>query len=410
MAAAAEGEQSNNEGDAGSPMGRAFLALCLIAFLNSFITSPFSSLFPVYIEADLGRAPLFTGYLKAVMLALGGIFAVIGGRLCDTWGLKATLLIGLAGSLFSGLVLRWEDTYMLTLLILCIGLAGGCWSTAGQGYLIASVESQRLGLGSAFYFLSNTAGNSLGSLATGLVKERWDFPQIGLAMTLGVAALFVLGIAILPGGKQAKSTPTARQPLALWSAYKPLLRQPNVHLFIAMRYSITSFWGMVGLVMPLLVYRVSDSEAMAAYYAAVSLAVAAVGQLFTGYMRDRYGQFWPFLIAASGVALSALCLVLFWHSLTGLFIFGTALTTMAWAVSTLLPGMINEVAGPEEKNRMVGLGHMVWSAAMVSGSLIGGVLLEIDPAVPFLVGVGLATIGTVCGWRLCLRLQPVQIR
>ena len=156
MADAPKGEQSIDEEGAGSPMGRAFLALCLVAFLNSFITSPFSSLFPVYIEADLGRAPLFTGYLKAVMLTLGGIFAVIGGRLADTWGLKATLLIGLGGSLFSGLVFRWEEAYMLTLLIFLIGLANGCWSTAGQGYLIASVESLRLGLGSAFYFLSNT--------------------------------------------------------------------------------------------------------------------------------------------------------------------------------------------------------------------------------------------------------------
>ena len=244
-------------------------------------------------------------------------------------------------------------------------------------------------------------------LATGVAIETWNFPQIGLGMSLGVAALFVLALVVLPSGKDS-TTDQSRQKLALWTAYKPLLRQRNVHLLIGLRYSITSFWGMASLVMPLLIYRVSGSEAMAAYYAAISLAVAAAGQLLTGHLRDRYGQFWPFLVSAAGVVLSALGLALFWHSLDGLFVFGTALTTTAWAVSTLVPGIINDVAGPEEKNRLVGLGHTVWSGAMASGSLIGGLLVEVDPAAPFFVGGVLASIGTFCGWRLCLILRTAQ--
>ena len=34
------------------------------------------------------------------MFALGGVFAVVGGRLCDLFGLKPILLVGLAGSIW----------------------------------------------------------------------------------------------------------------------------------------------------------------------------------------------------------------------------------------------------------------------------------------------------------------------
>ena len=175
------------EASGGGVLDRTFLALCLVHFLSSFITSPFTALFPVYVEADLERLPWFTGYLRALMLVLGGIFAVVAGRLCDILGRKTTLLIGLSGALLTGLVFRFSDPLILTLLIFCVGMATGPWTTAGQSYLITSVRAGRLGLGGAMYFLSNTAGNSLGSLVTGLLKEEWTFPEIGGAMTAALA-------------------------------------------------------------------------------------------------------------------------------------------------------------------------------------------------------------------------------
>lgn len=384
---------------------RSFVALCLVCFLNSFAVAPFGSLFPVYVEADLERLPWFTGYLRALMLVLGGLFAVVGGHLCDVLGRKTTLLIGLSGSLLTGLVFRATHPAMLTLLIFGLGIAMGPWSTAGQSYLITSVSRRRLGLGGALYFLSNTAGNSLGSLVTGVIKERWTFPEIGTAMSATLVGVFALAVVLLPGGGPRPAAGSAPGALAVVSAYGPLLVRRDVHLLIGLRYMITSFWGMATLLMPLLIYRVSGSQSMPAYYAAVSLAVAAACQLLTGFLCDRHGRFWPLVVAGMGIGASALCLALFWRELPLLFLFGTTLTGAAWSVSTLLPRLINDVAGPEEKNRLVGLGHLVWSAAMVTGSLVGGVLVEVHPSVPFYAGAVLAVGGTACGWRLCVRLD-----
>jgi MFS family permease len=387
---------------------RAFAALCIVAFLNSFFVSPFSALFPVYIEADLGRLPLFTANLRALMLVLGGVFAVVAGRLCDTLGRKNTLLIGLAGSALTGLVFRTSEPALLALLVLVMGAASGPWSTAGQSYLIAAVTPRRLGIGGALYFLSNTAGNSLGSLVTGRLKEDWAFGEIGTGMGVALGMLFVVAIFVLPAGDKA---PAAVGPRSnMWSAYLPLLKRRDVHLLIGLRAMVTTFWGMATLLMPLLVYRAGQSAPMAAYFASVSLAVAAAGQLTVGYLSDRLGLFWPLLVSGGGVVLGAVALALYSDSLTGLFVAGTALTAAAWAVSTLIPKLINEVAGPEEKNRLVGLGHFVWSAAMVSGSILGGILVEADPALPFYCGAVLAAGGTACGWRLCVRLDRGAVR
>ena len=424
MVAEGEGKQADNpehpasqqKAPPHSVLGGAFLILCLISFLSGFATSPFNALFPVYVDTDLERVPLFTGSLRSLMLILGGIFAVIGGRLCDLLGLKTTLLLGLGGTVLTGLVFCSANPWILVLLIFFIGGAAGPLSTAGQSYLIGSVHIERLGLGSALYFLSMTSGNALGGLLTGLLKEQWSFPEIGTAMTAAMVGVFFLALFLMPAGT-APMPPTAkRPPLALWAAYKPLLLQRNVHLLIGMRYMITSFWGMATLLLPLLVSRVGDSISMAAYFAAVSLSVAAGCQLLAGFLGDRYGRFWPLMISAGGVVLSGFCLGMWWDSLTGLFVFGTALTGTAWAVSTLVPGLINAVATSEEKNRLVGLGHTIWSSAMVSGSILGGLLQTLvdegrglHPGTPFFIGTALATGGSVCAGWLCNRLDKQKV-
>jgi len=191
----------------------------------------------------------------------------------------------------------------------------------------------------------------------------------------------------------------------LWRSYRPLLARRDVLLLLGLRLSITSFWGMATLALPLLVYRASQSAATAAYYGAVSLAVAAAGQLLTGLLRDRYGRTGPLIISSLGIVASAACLALYTDSVAGLFVFGTSLTATAWAVSTLVPALIAEVADADEKNLLVGLGHMVWSGAMVTGSIMGGILIEVGAHVPFALGVIHASVGTLCTWRLCVRLD-----
>jgi MFS family permease len=220
-----------------------------------------------------------------------------------------------------------------------------------------------------------------------------------------MAGVFLLALLLLPSTRVQRSVDKPRERLDLWHSYRPLLLRRNVHLLLGIRLTITSFWGMATLVMPLLIYRASQSASTAAYYGAVSLAVAAACQLLTGLIRDRYGRTVPLIVSSLGIVISSAFLVLNTDSVSGLFIFGTALTATAWAVSTLVPALIAEVSLDGEKNRLIGLGHMVWSGSMVTGSIIGGILVEVGPHLPFVLGVIHASVGTLCIWRLCTRLD-----
>ena len=380
---------------------RAFAVLCAVSFLSHFTAAPFATLLPVYVDADVGARPLFTGYLRTLMFALGGVFAVVGGRMCDLFGLKPMLIVGLAGSIAAGLAFQSTDFRILTFFVLLAGIAAGPMSAAGQSYLIASAGPERLGLGGALFFLTFTLGSSAGSLCTGLVKPLWSFQQIGAVMAAAAAAVVLAAMFLLPD----ISGPSRGEKLSLWRAYRPLLQRREVHLLVGMRLGITSFWGMAILVLPLLVFRVSGSAAAAAWYGAVSLAAAAVCQVTAGWLRDRYGRTRPLLASAAGIALCALCLGFWSGSLTGLFLFGTGLAATAWAVSVLVPGLIDEVAPAAEKNRLVGLGHLAWSAAMALGGLAGGLLVEVDPGLPFFTGAALSLAGADCLYGLCRRLD-----
>jgi MFS family permease len=69
----------------------------------------------------------------------------------------------------------------------------------------------------------------------------------------------------------------------------------------------------------------------------------------------------------------------------GLSIFGTLGISGAWALSTLLPGMVTTAAEPRMRGRVFGGLHMMWTIAMTLGTLLGGNLLEVDLRLPFIV-------------------------
>ena len=388
-----------------------FLALCLVSFLTGFANAPFNALLPVYVDMELERVPLFAGSLRSVNLILGGVLAVIAGRLCDVIGIKNTLLIGIAGTAIAGLVFNTHDVWFLLLVVAIVGAGSGFQSTAGQSYLLEAAPGKRVGLCTALFFLSGTGGNSVGLLVAGLLKKTSTFNVIGLAMVGGLLGSLLLATVFLPGIGQPQRR-EVREPMKLWQKYRPLLLQTNVHLFIGMRGLTTAFWGLSNLLLPLLVARAADDVSAAAYFLALSLSVAACCQLTIGHLGDRYGRRWPLLASYGGVLLSGVGLAMSVESLAGLFVFGTILTAAAWSASTLVPGLIHQFAGPEETNRLIGLGHMVWSSAMVAGSLLGGFLQTVvdsktglSSGAPFAAGTALAAGGSVCAWGLLRRLE-----
>ena len=152
---------------------------------------------------------------------------------------------------------------------------------------------------------------------------------------------------------------------------------------------------MATLAIPLLIYRVSNSESLPAYFAAVSLVVAAIFQLGTGFISDRTGTQVPANCFNYWYSSQHIRTRIISNIISRVFVSGTFLTGTAWSVSTLVPKLINEVSNTNERNRVVGLGHLAWSISMFSGNLIGGYLIDIYVGLPFFVGCILTTLGII---------------
>jgi MFS family permease len=102
-------------------------------------------------------------------------------------------------------------------------------------------------------------------------------------------------------------------------------------------------------------------------------------------MADRYGVRLPTQITFGVILVAIVGTILTVQSVWGLYIFGTLGIGAAWALSTLLPGMVTIASEPEMHGRVFGGLHTVWTIAMMLGTLLAGQLLEIDFRLPFMV-------------------------
>jgi MFS family permease len=387
-----------------SLLNRKFISLLLVSFGISFLNAPRYALLPVYVEADLLRTPVFSAGLKAIFLVLGGLFALPAGNLADRWGPKRVYLLGTLTPALAALVFLSSDVMLLAMFCIGIGITSGFDSAGGQSYLIRAVDPKVIGTASAGYFLGNTLGTSLGNLIAGPIADQHGYASLGMLALMGSGILIIgaiLGLPHVQGSpdKVDVKTETADKPAHLvW--------RKEVLLLLGIRFLPTCYWGAVTLVLPLLIYRATGSNTAVTTFSAVSLGIAACFQMLTGRICDRRCRWGPILVAAGIETISALGLALWYDSVTGLYIWGIIAAASAWSLSTTMPGLIQLIAREEEKGKLVGTAHFVWSAGMLIGNLGGGWLVDFRPEMPFFIGSGLCAGAWLCGVGLYKGREP----
>lgn len=346
-------------------------------------------LFPVYAETILEETALFAALLRALPIGLGGITALIGGTLCDRFGRKPTILIGVTGAIVVGGLFTTETPLFIWGILCYEGIASGFKTAGGQTYLISVVPSNRLGLATGLYFINMTVGSAVGSAIAGEVIDRIDYSVFGIGAVVLAGLLFVGACFFLPRLGQQPS-PNQRKRDGIWKstlnigAYLDLSRRRNMQMLIGLRVFPTYYWGSVNLLMPILIARIAGVKATG-YYGAVSLLFAFGCQLAVGRVCDRIGHRIPALVANAIVTLLAFGVAFFHDSLLALEIFGVLGAGAAWSLSTTIPRFINEFTEPHEKGHGVGLTHLAWSTGFLLGYVASGFLVNISVHVPFVV-------------------------
>ena len=386
-------------------LNRKFISLLLVSFGISFLNAPRYALLPVYVEADLLRTPIFSAGLKAVFLVLGGLFALPAGALADRWGPKRIYLIGTLTPALAALVFLSNDVMALAAFCIGIGITSGFDSAGGQSYLIRAVGPRLIGTASAGYFLGNTLGTSMGNLIAGPIADSQGYAALG---TLALAGCGVLVVGAIIGLPHVQGSPRPTPSPAPDDTRPPphLIWRKEVFLLLGLRYLPTCYWGAVTLVLPLLIYRATGSNTAVTTFSAISLGIAACFQLLTGRFCDKHGRWGPILVAAGIETISALGLAIWYDSVPGLYVWGIIAAASAWSLSTTMPGLIQLIANDEEKGKLVGAAHFVWSAGMLTGNLGGGWLVDWAADTIFHVGAVFCLGAWVCGLGLYKGREP----
>ncbi len=360
-----------------------FAALLLTWFLLGLTIAPARPLLPVYVDAVLHRPPLFTSTLLTAQLACGALGAIVGGGVADAFGRKTTLLLGsLSGPLSAALFLT-QSAWLMIVLSLSIGILSSVQTIGGQTYLMGAVRQVRLGFAAALFFIGSTLGTSVGNFIAAPVLDRWGFHAVAIAM-LSTSAVVLLGTGLgLP--QQAAPTVVRQTFKGTLAGYRQVIRRREVQLLVGLRLLTTMYWGMATLLVPLLLYRASGLPSTAARYSGVSLALAASCQLLTGRLADQHGRKRPAIVLTVLITITALLTGVFAVSVPGLYLCGVLGACAAWSLSTLMPGLIKDVSETGEEGRTLALTHLIWSTAMLLGSLAGGWLVTYSSSLPFLL-------------------------
>ena len=254
-------------------------------------------------------------------------------------------------------------------------------TSAGKSYMVLAVPAGRLGASTAVYFIGSTLGSAVGSAAGGLLLSSpgGSFKVLGGSMAVASLPLLLIGALFpppplplqlpptladaaspprKPGSPIAKQTTRRPQPDGLdqrshqqpTPSFCVFVCQPHVLCLAGWQCLRTVFWGAASLAMPFLMHQYSAGDSrLVGVFVLVSQLSAAVAMLSFGALSDTHvptvGRA-PFVLpalltlAASSAGLAAAAQT---RSPAGIFVAGTAATSVAWTLSGQVTPCAREV-------------------------------------------------------------------
>lgn len=353
----------------------ALTVLLILQLFSGILVAPLLTLFTVYVEKELHRAPEFAANVRLISGITGGAMALVGGAVCDALGRKRSFLLAMTGITAAGLSFLTPSPILIGLFAAYAGLMFGLGTVAGLAYVMETSPPYALALATGSYFLMGTLGNAAGSAIAGWVARNvpHGYAVLGAVMAVGHTALLLVAWRLLPPLPEPEKP---RNLEALAGGYGSLFAQRKVWLLLALRFLPTVYWGCVTFLMPLLLFRQTASEVPAGFYTGASLIVSAICQLGAGRMVDEYGVRVPALVAVSLVTTAAIGQALLTAHPWALVGFGLLGAGAAWSVSTTMTTLVRELSTEEERAKLLGLTHMAWSIGFMSGTLAAGYLAQ----------------------------------
>jgi MFS family permease len=370
---------------------RLFPLVAAVVLVDTMFFAAVAPLLPYYSdELDLSKTA--AGVLTAAYPAGTFAGALPGGWLAARWGVKPTLLCGVAILGVTSLVFGFANNIVLLDAARFVqGIGGAFMWAAGMAWLVSASPPDRrgemIGAALAAAIIGVLFGPVLGGAAT-VVGPEIVFGGVSLlAVGLAAWAWRIPGVAPQPSpGLPALLAAMRRRPVlaGFWLFTLPAL-----------------FAGVIEVLVPL---RLDDLGASGAAIGAIFLVTAAVEAVLSplaGRVSDRRGRLFPIRAGLAGAVLMAVLLPLpGTAALLGVaVVFTFAALGAFWAPAMAMLSDASEDAGLDLALAF-SISNLAWAAGHLVGAGGGGALADATAdAVPYgLLGVACAaTLAGVIG-------------
>ncbi len=376
-----------------SPLGIVFTTV-VIDLVGFGIVLP---ILPLWAET-FGASPVQIGLITASYAVMQLLFAPVWGRLSDRYGRRPIILVSLAGSAVSALMIGLAGTLVVLFVARVLqGIAGASYAAA-QAYVadVTTKEERARGMGmiGAAFGLGFILGPAFGAVFSAVDERLPFFVAAGLAALNWLIAYRRLPESLRPGSTAAPTPRLAAMRRALGSReLAPLVWLSFVATF--------AFVGMESTFALFGERRFEyDAVEMGLLFTYIGV-LAAVGQgLLVGRLVARWGES-RILIAglvgtAVGLAVTALAHDL-WLLLVGLLFLAVA-SGLVFATTTAL---ISLAVDERDQGVILGLNASVGSAARIAGPVVAALLFQhAGIAVPLVVGAALFAVCAAAAIRV----------
>jgi len=380
-------------------MRRLFWLVAAVVLVDTMFFAAVAPLLPHYSD-ELELSKTGAGILTAAYPAGTFVGALPSGWLATRWGVKPTLLLGLAmlglaslGFAFAGSVVVLDGARFIQ------GVGGACMWAAGMAWLVSASPADRRGemigaalsaaivgvllgpvLGGAATLLSPEAVfSSVTVVAAGLAAWAWSMPGVEPEESPGVGAML-----------RALGRPAVL--IGFWVFTLPAL-----------------FSGVIEVLVPL---RLDDLDVAGATIGLIFLLAAAVEAVVSpiaGRLSDRAGRMTPIRAGLLGAAVMAIALPLPRTAvLVGLMVMLTFVALASfWAPGMALLSDAAEDAGLDQALAFA-ISNLAWALGHVFGAGVGGAVADAtSDTVPYAV-LAVACAVTLAGLAASRRREALS--
>ena len=396
----------------------------LIIFLTVFIDligfGIVLPLLPIFAK-NLDASGFVIGCLMAVYSAMQFLFAPVWGRLSDRIGRRPVLLVSTAGAAISyalfALGCGQTGSMALVLLFAARTFAGICGAniTVAQAY-IADItppeeRSKKMGLIGMAFGLGFIFGPAIG----GLGLKFWGVTAPGWIAAAFCAANFLFTFARLPESWQPGALTAARP---RFEHFQETMRRPGIAILVLVFFLATFCFASFETTIGLLVSRnfglkfetvkgihTFDPKVVYLYtYCGIIGAFVQGGPL--GRVVKKLGE--PLLITLSlvfvAVSLAPMPYVTNWLLLL------VVLAILSIGSSLTRPpvfGMLSNLTPAAEQGATIGAAQSAGSLARIGGPIFAASLLDLHPAMPYLICAGISLVTAILAWQFLHNRKPL---